>query len=347
MKLTFVADVHIANHRWMGGAVQAGLNDRCREHLAVLRRAVERSKELGCRALFVLGDLFDSSRPEPQVIAAAQEALRGVEAYVIAGNHDVVSSAAGDHALGPLDGHDLVKVVERPELLEFDGLSVLCVPYQPGDAREYVSKAWKKHVGTGFTLLLTHAGILDDGTPPWLRNAANALPHDWNLEVDAWLSGDWHRHKRWGKNVAQVGTLVPHSFSDEGLDGYGKLAVFDTEKGLSFEEVPGPRFVKLAAGDDLPRAPRGCRLYVRATADADRLADVRAHGLQMVEQGAIAGFEAGLDEKEVQATTRSAVGAARATESMGEALEAYVREMQLDLGIDRAAVLERCRGFLR
>ena len=48
MRVGFVADVHVGNHIRFGGPIEAGMNRRCRETVATLRRAVLKAREEGC-----------------------------------------------------------------------------------------------------------------------------------------------------------------------------------------------------------------------------------------------------------------------------------------------------------
>lgn len=97
--ISFIADTHIANHRRFAGESRACINVRCHTTLNSLEQAVESARG----TLVVLGDIFDTVRPEPQVIAAVQLALWETHTtFLLLGNHDMVSTQPGDHALGPL-----------------------------------------------------------------------------------------------------------------------------------------------------------------------------------------------------------------------------------------------------
>ena len=96
-----VADIHLACHRQLGGITAAGLNTRAREILAVLQHTGQlvRAEQA---SLVIAGDLFDTPHPTPQLMAGALDALSGLDVTCLVGNHDQVSAAPGDHALGPL-----------------------------------------------------------------------------------------------------------------------------------------------------------------------------------------------------------------------------------------------------
>lgn len=364
----FAADAHVANHRRWAGRAEAGLNERCRTALAVLELAADRARK--ARApLVLLGDTFDSARPEPQVIAAVQRALRGVDVYAMLGNHEQVSTAAGDHALGPLDGHDLIQVIEGPTLLTAADVDLLFVPFRPGRADDWLDDAIVEadnscaHYSTPpgrRRVMCLHLGIRDGSTPPWLRDSPGSV--DAHLlarlmaehRIDAAVAGDWHSRRRWlvdGREIMQAGALCPTGLDNEGLDGYGTLARFDpaaaSGERLSFEELPGPRFVSLRAGDPVvPAAPDGTRLYVRYVVAADGAAACIDQLRAARESGAVVDGEVMADEAQAQEAAREAAEQARSQDTLDGALAAFVGSMEVPSEESRGRVLERCRRFL-
>lgn len=364
----FAADAHVGNHRRFAGKTESGLNERCRAALDVLERAAARAREERS-PLVLLGDTFDTARPEPQIIAAVQRALRGVECYAMLGNHEQVSTAKGDHALGPLDSHDLIQVVEGPALLTAADVDLLFVPFRPGRADDWLADAIDEAADASCQyystpkgrnrVLCLHLGIRDDSTPPWLRDSpgsvdARALARMMEeRRIDAVIAGDWHSRRRWliaGREVMQCGSLCPTGFDNEGLNGYGTLARFDpqAEAGarLSFDELPGPRFVKLRPGDALATPPEGYRLYVQVVAPADQLAVCGDQLREAVEAGTIAAGEVVPDQAQAQEAAREAAEEARGEDTLDGALAAFVGRMELPDEGARARVLERCRRYL-
>lgn len=282
-KFGAIADVHLANHRWRGGAAKAGVNARAAAVLAVLERAVKTAADVGCKLLVVCGDLFDHVRPEPQLLARAADIFRcwsELEVVVLVGNHDMVSVALGDHALGPLAAVDNVFVIQRPTVVRRAELELWCVPFRPGPTSAWLLPALvelgaeceRRYVGGQARpqrrVLALHAGIADDQTPPYLRGAPDSVAAD-DLammmhahRIDDALAGNWHDHRAWDyqrtarggeqhHHIVQVGALVPTGFDNPGLTGYGSLvtvprtAGWDPNGGTSWSrvELPGPRFL--------------------------------------------------------------------------------------------------------
>lgn len=364
MKLAFVADVHVGNHRRHGGPMLSGLNDRCRLSAAVLDAARRRAAELDAE-FFVLGDLFDSSRPEPQVVAAVQRALLP-SAHVLLGNHDMVSTARGDHALGPLDGYEGISVYESPQVLSFDDdkVEVIMVPFQPGPAAEWLPQVMERlsvsledSGRVQARVLCLHLGIIDENTPPWLRGADDAVPLElvqklsMDLGCDAVLAGNWHSRQFWltaGRyQIMQVGTLCPTGWDNPGLEDYGTLAVFDSETGLlSHTEIPGPRFVKLRAGQQTVGSTFGNQIYVQMVAGTEERQQSEAVLSAQRDKGRIVGYEVVPDDLESETAARSAAFAARSSETFDQALAAFVREMPLEDGVEREHVLSLSRKYI-
>lgn len=264
-----VADVHVGNPKWRGGAMVEGVNRRGRDVLDTLHAAVRHANASGCRALFIAGDLFDSSRATPQLVDGVMDVLREAvtDVHIIVGNHDQESTGEGDHALGPLGHLPHVTVHEKPGRVLVGDTEVLLVPFQPSDARLYVAEAVAKlgtvkgnlaFVASGgrvrSRVVILHAGVVDSLTPAYLRTVPDAVELEpfaalcAAQEIDAAVLGNWHEHRTWNLNagrsvqVAQVGALVPTDFRNLGLHAYGSVLMWDGRT-LSRDVLAGPRFV--------------------------------------------------------------------------------------------------------
>ena len=359
-KLGFIADVHIGNHSFAGGAVEGGINARCAAIIDALRRVALECAAHEIDALVIAGDLFDTSAPLPQHIAAVQAALFDVpRVIVLRGNHDMVSATKGDHALGPLAACDNVQVVEYPETLRVGDADLVCVPFQTGDAREWFEEAVPAALETALTVgnhlprvLAFHLGIVDDSTPGYLSGAHDAVPLGTIREqmqahrIDAAYGGNWHAAKAWGK-VVQVSALVPTGFDNEGWD-YGLLRTYDTATQLAGQiHIAGPRFIVARTEAEVERARReaerrGCKLYLSLKgelATPEKLAAVR-------EMGGVEAARAVADTGEVREATRAAAVAVREADTLTAALAAYVQAMPLADGLERERVLAMSKSYL-
>lgn len=326
-----------------------------------LRAAAFSAKQLHCDALVILGDLFDTERPEPQIIAAVQNALRddSIEKIFLVGNHDQVSVATGDHTLGPLS--DIGTVVEEPTCvsrLEWD-TDLLLVPFRPGPAVEWFPDTVIKlaeQPSKKRKILGMHLGISDDATPPWLKNAPDSIPVDKLLYlcnqfgIDFAAAGNWHANQVWddGCIVTQVGALCATGFDNEGLRGYGCLSVWDSINGYTNTEIPGPRFIKFSSADlfyrnldDIPALS-----FVKITA----LPNDKKKAQDLIEEAKLEGkifdgcVETDLEDDKVAARTAATV--ARSAETLEEALALFIANMPLPEGVNREHIVERARKYL-
>lgn len=374
-----IADVHLGNHKRFGGASESSLNARARHGLDVFRRAVATARAEQCSALVVLGDLFDTSRPEPQLTAAVQRVVEpepgvsDMKFWFIVGNHEQVSSSEGDHALGPLA--PLVEVVEKPcwtmvgRALGGESIALGLVPFRKGKAASWLTDAIEevfRNVPAGVRRVLgLHLGIADKGTAEYLKAAPDAIDVETLYEaarrakVRAVFAGNWHDRRRWDipegwpdVTVLQLGALVPTGFDNPGMHGYGTLAIFDdkADDPVTFKEIPGPRFVKLASGQSLAgltRSSGGNTVYVSATATSEAFSATSAALARAEAEGKLAGAEVFPDATETLVAARSAASAAKAAGTLDEALAGFVEDMPLAEGVDRADVLARSQRYLK
>ncbi len=126
-----IGDTHIWNHKWRGGPLVDGVNQRCRDIVDSITRTVETAKsEHGVTSVVQLGDFFDGPKPSAAVLDIAIRMIRetGIPWHIIAGNHDIASYDAPS-ALAPLGHVEGIHVYERPELAVVDGHSWAMVPY--------------------------------------------------------------------------------------------------------------------------------------------------------------------------------------------------------------------------
>ncbi len=274
-----------------------------------------------------------------------QQALTSsLDVEIIAGNHDMTSSLAGDNALMPLSKVGNVTIIEKPCI----ELPVALVPFDPRPTAEWFEEAVAKAAGDGgdASVLAFHAGIIDNSTAPWLQNALGAVQLDLVRRLmdkhnfNAAFAGDWHLRKVWPGNIMQVGALVATGWDNPGLTGYGTLAIWDG-KSITWEELPGARFVKVRDGAAGKKAiaeaeALGHTLYLQCVGNgAGELEDVEGVTIEHVP-----------DEGDELLSARMAASAAQGADTMAEALAGFVNEMHLEDGVNRDAVHERCRGYL-
>lgn len=376
MKIFHVADVHIGNHRKHGGETVSGINKRCQQVLDALKHACDIVAEQR-GYLLSNGDLFDVAYPSPQIIAAAQRVLETVPAVLLKGNHEGASSAENDNALAPLA--PIATVVERPQFIRLtspdhkEQVDLLCVPFMPGPASEWFPEAVRKLADEAskfklpkpHRLLEFHLGVEDNKTPSYLRGAPDSIKLKvlenlmQECAIDYAFCGNWHEHRHWyvidGKRgVMQVGTLAPTGWDNAGSDGFGKLVCYDTQTvpHISVHEIPGPRFIDVngpSAVDTIVASLReeGNSVYARWKAGINDVANAQEELREWQDAGLIQGWETRLeDDDEAEEASLRAAQMARTSQTLEEALAAFVAEMPLPEGTDRNDVLVRARDYL-
>lgn len=214
----FVADVHVGNHAFGAGLTIAGLNVRARLALVTLLDALYQAVVAGASAFVVLGDLLDTVSADPRLLAAVGSAFSTLErrcfmpVYLLLGNHESVSSARDDHALGVFAHIKGVHVIAGgpmdvllPGSDERRAPRLHLVPFMPAiSTAEYLDR-WAPLSTTDYVLGL-HVGLYDNA----MLQASPWVAHSGALHVGAiaklqrrvrsaltTLAGDWHRFASW------------------------------------------------------------------------------------------------------------------------------------------------------
>lgn len=395
-----IADVHIGNHGVLGGTMASGLNERCDLIIRAMAALANRFNENPRAArspqprLAIAGDLFDVDKPSPAILARTM----GVVEYlcnafsggvvIIPGNHDRTSET--ESALLPLHFITHDHAGNR-------GPRIACEDITLDDTTIYLSFQSRmsplEHVRKALAIypndnhverLVLHYGIMDDTTPPWLHNAADAIhvddliaelqkfPHPLNV-----FAGNWHDQRSWpyihettkrgvARGVYQCGAFVSTGFDNEGsktgrawceLDD-GSVAslqcnviTFETLHDIS--ELPP---LLTAIERDPWAKEEAYRKFFRVLLDPDKAAEQRAavtamvglydrDGRNEVARNVRIDFRLrapnGTTQEEAELVARSCVS------GVGEALSAYVDQMPLPDGVDRALVLAEARRLVK
>ena len=364
-KIAFVGDVHIGNHKRHAGAYTAGINDRCWAVFVSLEDAIEHAGRSECDALVVLGDLFDSPNPSPGMFSVTQDILNKHPTVIIQGNHDQASDAPLHSALGPL--RCVADVVSEPQVLEFDGVDLIAVPFQSGKCKDWLRKS-VENLCTGqqttSRVLAFHAGIVDDSTPQFMKDTDAAITVQelsklcYDFGIDAAFAGHWHNPKVWTEetffvqedkakqvSLVQAGALAPTGWNNEGMD-YGNFYTYDTgqpkNKRLSVdaERISGPRFITINVGDDVsilkgvPRLREAPAVYVRIRADEHEAELAKEIIKAAISAGIVVSGEILYDTSETNAAARDAASKTRSSKTLEEAIVHYTEKMPLGEFVD-------------
>lgn len=361
-RLAAVADPHIGNHKLFGGETHGGLNWRCMMALKSLELAVDQAIIQECDAFVVLGDLFDSHRPSPPVIAAVQtifskfETGLGRHVFLIAGNHDKSSEDPGDNALAPL--RPVATVIDsKPMMLDVSGSAVLLGPYRAEPATLWIREYLEMLDGSATkTLLATHVGLIDDHTPPWLRDAHDAVPASM-FEKHHVMAGNWHAFNSFGVSGCQCGALTPTGFDNpegpsSGFVRYGSMLVWEG-RWLPRYVIDGPRFyvehyVTEAALRKTPLGKPTSKIrYLKLRADVADVQEAQAvldalKGEECIADGIVEPYVS--DKERIR---NAAVNAVLSSTTLDEALVAFLKKMPIPDGVSSSHVCELAREYIK
>lgn len=271
VKIAFVADVHVDNHKKCGGPKYGGINRRAQGCLDALGGALREAQERECDKFVILGDLFDTTSPRPPIVKGTLDLLRSfdLDVLVLMGNHDMESDEPGDNAVDVLqDVTNDVSVQTYPQVICCQGSNLVMVPFQPGDASEWLPEVLE-HLSSsqgrsmvGGTLCL-HLGLSDKQTEFWLRSSHDSVSVDLvrtlmdKHGIARCFSGNWHRYARWDQAgvrnpIIQCSALAPTGWDNPGLGRNGFMLVLDTETGETERVIiPGPRFLTVSSDGEL------------------------------------------------------------------------------------------------
>lgn len=363
-RLGFIADGHIHNHLQLGGPSRAGLNRRGQETVNVLHAARTYCEANDVDVLVSLGDLFHTTSPSPQVIAAVQEAIgEDLPTVLLLGNHEMDSVAVGHNALAPLA--PIATIVETDQVIDFFGVELWLAGYRPGPAKKWLPEAvGKMSVGRPKVpehprVLCLHLGISDPDTPYWLDGSEDSVSMivldqlaD-RFNITHVLAGNWHRRKLWtrpGCVVLQVGALNPTGFNNPGPTGYGTIATLDDDGAIGLYELPGPRFLKAGSVKEvelqMQAVPHGSSVYVHFTVEPEQYDAaqewlVKARSDLSVVNGKVDVMADTADANE------EAVKLIRDAADGHEAIGHFVDAMEMPEGVEASEVKQKCKELMK
>lgn len=372
MSVCFISDVHLTNPKKFGGTKVLGINARCSLILRTLERAYVYAQGSGATDMYILGDFFDIANPGPRVIAAGQAVIAkardtfGIRTHIIPGNHDLFSSALGDHALGPL--RPVSRIIDVPTRDNIQGLEVVSIPFRPGDAKEWLGEIRRGDIKTGLvgdeepawaSVLALHLGIQTEKSENYLKNDLASIPQAYVEELldrydcDQCLSGHWHRYEEVSQDpfIAQCGALSPTGWSDGGLDGYGSIWTISRAKPVvTRTEISGARFVKVR-GEQAFHAGRsvwkntapGTKVFLELELEREAKAAALIEIEKLRANESICQARIVYDTRQATRQIREAAAAVCRASSMSEALEAYVRGLKITAPARTANVLEHAK----
>lgn len=256
MSILILGDLHIANHRSMGGPVVRGVNRRCRELVASVRATVEAARAtFGVEHVVQLGDFFDTPRQPPAVYDLCLQELGslGVEWWIIAGNHDLQAFDAPS-AVTPFRHYPGFHIFEEITLTQVGHLPFVMVPYTRLSAKSSFMRAFQLSedlkLPTGATgtssVIAAHYGIGDH------EDREDYVKASWLVDMaqrnQRIFCGHEHQPSAaLGKGasglseVVGLGSLNHTSFGDR----HKPMAqILRPARGRLLQEMIGPRFIR-------------------------------------------------------------------------------------------------------
>jgi hypothetical protein len=211
-----------------------------------------------------------------------------------------------------------------------------------------------------------HAGIKDENTSPWLREAPDAIEvralrklmkkH----QLDATFAGNWHDHQIWpDERIYQLGALCPTGFSNIGGDefyGHVRHAVrrsaADGESYWHLRDttIPGPRFYKVSPAespfDYLATEGNRNRNYIEWRVAAHEMHEAREVCDILKQQGLIEEYSVLPDTQQASQGLKRAAKAAQSATGIEEAIHGFVERLQVPQGCNRGSIRKRVRTYV-
>ena len=178
---------------------------------------------------------------------------------MVAGNHDQVdSSISPETSIHTLDRY--ATVIESPQVLEIDGISIICLPYSSN--REFFLNSLYSLMGnidSTKSIICAHCGVTGAqvGSGSFLMNDEYCLE---DLKYDKFkyvVLGHYHRPQLLSNNTFYCGSPLQNSFSDElpvdEFGGHNGFFVIDTERRWNVEFFPifKPRFCTVKSPEEI------------------------------------------------------------------------------------------------
>ncbi|KKL97995.1 hypothetical protein LCGC14_1828830 [marine sediment metagenome] len=237
------ADLQFDEYARLSTMDKSGLPTRLLDLIACWRWIVEASVNMGCKSLFILGDVFNS-RTEVSlsvldlVCREFHAASKKISLHVIAGNHDSLLRVPDRNSLQVFRGY--ATIYEEPTRRDTFAL----VPWIE-DLDEYQQAVDTVSRRTGVLFLLSHilleeAGYHGKGVP---------LSHLFPKRFKQILLGDVHEPKIITPHVRYVGSPLQIDFRDAGQTRGFCILDAQAQKVTFVENTMSPRFHMLSSGD--------------------------------------------------------------------------------------------------
>jgi DNA repair exonuclease SbcCD nuclease subunit len=266
----WISDIHMDRGLPHAKPTGDGRTDRLEDQIALWERVGDKAASLGVKDVWVLGDLFNNSRPDAVTLTATASCLSrladaGLQVYLLPGNHDAVGVSGGRftlEAFGAL-GRKGVKYIgarHAKPIVKADGaIAVWPVQFMPSaEAHQAIEevRGLVEHKHNPINILALHQSITGCTHVGWTCD--DGLDAKWLCDgFDFVISGHFHDPQTFGPGDrgAYLGAPMHHRFDDRGRRaGYVHLVVYaDGTAERHFVDGGAPRFHEVDWGEDLPK----------------------------------------------------------------------------------------------
>ena len=212
-----------------------------------------------CDFILCLGDFFDKSTLNAEELSALEEVYgRGrklLPHQFIVGNHEAVDgqlSYSSVSAMNMLPKWEYPTVVAMPLKINFGGIEVCYLPYQPESDRKPIRGIFGDCEGKG-RIIFSH----NDIAGVQYGNAISKFGYtieEIEESCDLFVNGHIHNGGKIGKKIVNLGNFTGQNFSEDATKYSHRLMIIDTDT-LSYETIDNPRalnFYKLDFHKTMP-----------------------------------------------------------------------------------------------
>lgn len=249
MQVLIYSDVHFSE----SGSIINSFGDKYKTRLEYLIKSLNWAEklatDLGCEAVFNLGDTFDKSIISAMEATALQEVKwNNLPHYVLVGNHDsdIASLAFSSSSVLKKLGFDIINKVKHVK--GNDGTMFTFIPYTGDDSR----KPFVEYLEGKDNIVLSHNDIAGVNLGKFISKRGFKLD-EIKSNCKYFLNGHLHNCDFVEKNVLNVGNLCGQNFKEDATRYAHGCWVLDTQTNeLKFYENPYAfNFYKLEYPKDL------------------------------------------------------------------------------------------------
>ena len=158
-KITIAGDIHLRSVEKFGKLnTKTGLNTRTEDKLKIIKFVVDKSIEHGVKAVFFLGDVFDTVNPSEKLRSLFIETVsplfeKEISVVVIVGNHEKGALNLHSFLTAKALNSPYFRVCDTMTNIEMDSIKVLLVPYG------YENALYNHLLENTYSLMLSHIPI--------------------------------------------------------------------------------------------------------------------------------------------------------------------------------------------